>query len=250
MSKLEPASSVAPASWLVEKVLTFAETVTSLVPDGFEAYARVLHPATTGYPDETPVTWTEIAASTGRRVHAEVQWPHVAFTSEIRDINELQHPPAGAPWESPPEEGSLDLADARTLLDVLHEHTGTLDRCWFGFWEGCGGMRADIMRGPRFELPSRGYFLLEGRIDAITESAYAEEHYRYQSASLWWPDDQAWCVATDVDLESTYIGGSRECVDQLLEDGRLEALPTEPTHGVTWASDQINPNPLHLRETR
>jgi hypothetical protein len=133
MNKLEPASSVAPASWLVEKVRTFAEDVTSLAPHGFEDYARVLHPATDGYPDETRVTWTEIAANTGRTIHPEVQWPHLAFTSEITDINELQRPPVGAPWESPPEEGSLDLQEARTLVDVLGKHTGAPSVVGSGF---------------------------------------------------------------------------------------------------------------------
>jgi hypothetical protein len=250
LSKLEPASSVASASWLVEKVRTFAEDMTSLVPEGFEAYARVLHPATSGYPDGNRVTWAEIAATTGRTVHAEVQWPHLAFTGEIRNINDLQRPPDGAPWRSPPEEGSLDLAETTTLVGVLREHTTTPERCWFGFWEGWGGLRTDIKEAPWFELPSRGYFLMEGPIDAITTSAYAEELHSYQSASLWWPEAQAWCVATDVDLESTYIGASAACIDELLSTPGLEVLRVEPTHGVTWAADEINPNPLRLDGAR
>ena len=28
------------------------------------------------------------------------------------------------------------------------------------------------------------------------------------SPSIWWPEDRAWCVATDIDLFDTYVGGS------------------------------------------
>lgn len=33
-----------------------------------------------------------------------------------------------------------------------------------------------------------------------------------QSPSLWWPADQARCVATDIDLNSSYIGADNDCI--------------------------------------
>jgi hypothetical protein len=62
-------------------------------------------------------------------------------------------------------------------------------------------------------------------------------------AGLWWPDDRAWCVATDVDLMTTYVGGSQSCVDALTADGDLEAMPVQPDQRITWDSDNLNPPP-------
>ena len=38
------------------------------------------------------------------------------------------------------------------------------------------------------------------------------------SPNIWWPEDHAWCVATDIDLFDTYVGGSRECIKAILSD--------------------------------
>ncbi len=50
---------------------------------------------------------------------------------------------------------------------------------------------------------------------------------------MWWPDDRAWCVASEVDFHSTYVGGSRRLIDGLLGDERIEALEVAVTDGVT-----------------
>lgn len=245
MSTLRPASSAEPAAWIIERTRGFAENVGSLLPHGLDGYARVLHPASTGHPDDQRVTWSEIARSTGRMLHPEAQWPHLAFTQDVSDINDLQDSPPGARWKSPPEEGTLDRDVAMVLVDILKRHTSTSERCWFAVWEGWGSIRESIRAAPTFELPGRRYLLLEGPIRAVTQTVNREE-WIYQSASLWWPDDRAWCVATEVDLESTYVGGSRACIEETLNAASIEVVRAEVTHGVTWAADTVNPNPLRL----
>jgi hypothetical protein len=42
--------------------------------------------------------------------------------------------------------------------------------------------------------------------------------------SCWWPEDRAWCVATEIDFTWTYVGGTRECIQQVIDDPELEAL--------------------------
>ncbi len=64
-----------------------------------------------------------------------------------------------------------------------------------------------------------------------------------QSAGLWWPADRAWCVATDVELVSTYVVGSAACVADLLADPRLESAPATVTQPVGDDADQVNPPP-------
>jgi hypothetical protein len=45
------------------------------------------------------------------------------------------------------------------------------------------------------------------------------------SPSLWWPEDRAWCVGTDIDGYSTYIACGHECLKVLRREPRIEVLP-------------------------
>ena len=59
-------------------------------------------------------------------------------------------------------------------------------------------------------------------------------------SDYWFPEDRAWCVATDTDLYWTYVGGSRRCVDAVLGGSGLECVPAEIDHGLTIDSDVFN----------
>ncbi len=48
------------------------------------------------------------------------------------------------------------------------------------------------------------------------------------SPNLWWPDDRAWCVATEIDLAWTYVGGPARLVNDVLTNPHLEAQPASP----------------------
>ena len=45
-----------------------------------------------------------------------------------------------------------------------------------------------------------------------------------QTPTLWWPATHSWCVASEIDFHSTYVGGPRGLVDRLVDDERIEAL--------------------------
>lgn len=45
--------------------------VTLQVPKGYEAYARIFHPA--GRPGGKPIRWSDVAKATGRTAHREMQ---------------------------------------------------------------------------------------------------------------------------------------------------------------------------------
>ena len=61
---------VSEGRW-VEKHLSDSgmSTVSSLLPNGFPAYARVFHPAYLNDDEEQPVRWSTVASWTGRTVH-------------------------------------------------------------------------------------------------------------------------------------------------------------------------------------
>jgi hypothetical protein len=65
-----------------------------------------------------------------------------------------------------------------------------------------------------------------------------------QSANLWWPEDRAWFVATDIDLMSTYVGGSAACVADLLAAEGLETAAVPADQPLGQDTDTVNPPPL------
>lgn len=231
----ETAPDAAPASWVIEGLRGFAESVLSVVPAGFEAYARIFHPASR-YEPEAPVRWRDIARANGRTAHRMMQWPSI--TGSLRFLEGNGQPGV---WDHQPDEGTLPEALVPVLMPVLARHTATPGRCWFAVWDGWGALEPTVREAPAFEIPHRRLHLLTGPITALSRSL--ETLTWWQSPMLWWPDDRAWFVATEVDFMTTYAGGTRECIAELAGHPGLEAVAAEPDDGVTWASDQVNPAP-------
>lgn len=126
------------------------------------------------------------------------------------------------------------------LLDgavVLHRDV-LADRCWFAIWEG-NTILDDVRHyAGRMKAGWMGMFLIA---DAITA---ADNRFRtLLSPNLWWPQDRTWCVATNVDLMASYVGGSRQCVEAILASPELEAFEVSAEMNVQWDSDTINPRP-------
>lgn len=284
----KPAESAEPARWLVKRLTTFGADVLSIVPSGFEAYARVFHPASRathtadGGASSTaaPLRWAEVAALTGRTAHRAMQWPSIkGVNPTLYDYAKLR---AGDVVIEGPEEGSLLLEVARALWPILEPHTDTRNECFFAIWEGFGCLPRTVLDAPAFEIPARKFHLFTGPLEAIkgtfctadseeavsmgTFVAYhreevgleesefdeaqekladllASQEPSYQSANLWWPEDRAWCVATEIDFNTTYIAGTQGLVDALLVCEELEVYQVEPTDGVAYDGDTLNPTP-------
>jgi hypothetical protein len=47
-------------------------------------------------------------------------------------------------------------------------------------------------------------------------------------------------VATEIDLDSTYVGGTEECLTRILTDPVLETLPAQLEDRVDLGADDIN----------
>jgi hypothetical protein len=199
------------------------------VPEGFEAYGRLLHPA--GRQTERgiePVRWSTVAAWTGRTAHPGMQFHPVANLSW----------PDSPSWGSPPSDGSLPAAEAQTLVDILRTFTATPDQCCLGLWEGFGVPELRAFEDyPRLQLTHRNYFLFAGPIDAVPGLMLDDFH---QSPNLWWPQDRAWVVATEIDGYDTYVAASAACIERIIADPRLEAFHTTVDARVDGSGDVIN----------
>jgi hypothetical protein len=60
------------------------------------------------------------------------------------------------------------------------------------------------------------------------------------SPNLWWPDDRAWIVVTEIDYAWTYVGGSARLVERLLASNKLEVLPTKLSDKPFYSGDVVN----------
>ena len=224
-----------------------------LLPDGYPAYARILHPAEERVGAEwRQVGWTEIAARTGGTIH-----PLVQFHRLTRGEWEGQ-----APWPGQLADDQLDA-----LIPLLAQATTTPGACSFCVWEGYGEVTgavqfltasssgipptppagplppAGLDRLPRLHLPNRGYLVLRGAVDdarGVGVDFLPAPFGSRLGPNLWWPDDRAWVVASEIDLDSTYVAGPRTLIDAILAAPALEALESEAGAPITLDSDTLN----------
>lgn len=203
-----------------------------LVPRGFAAYARVLHRASDGA--DGLRRWADVAAAHGTVVHPLAQfWRLVRWTGE--------------PWAAQGQDdwgsmdGRLDREQLPALLEVLAAHTdgGTEAEVVAALWEGYGG--PEVLAAPRLELPGRAYLLFRGPMRGVLGFFTAgQSGFWGQTPNLLWPADRTWCVATEIDLDSTVVGGPRPLVDAVVADATLEAFEVHADDSLAFDGDAIN----------
>jgi hypothetical protein len=224
---MDIAKNTDSASWITARLHPFARDVGSIIPEGFTAYARVFHPPLrrTSGGAMIPVRWKDIAAANNRTIEAEVQ----RFCRNGRDPSQLSATGEEL-WNQQSGTGNLPREIAVRLARILSAHTRNPELCWYGVWEGYPDVRIRWDHAPMFSVPERNLFLLCGTVaDALTTLSVTD--WSYRSPNLWWPDDRAWCVATEIDFQWSYVGGSTACIEQVLSDPELEALPTNSESG-------------------
>jgi hypothetical protein len=230
-------TDLAPGAWVaaaLAPVPPAGPVVASLVPPAFPSCARVFHPATRYVrDDDVDVPWAAVAAANGTASHPLMQWGSITGSMEYFS-NDDQAPL----WHGPPARGHLPVTVGERLAVLLRRHTGTPDDCWFGVWEGHGNPTATA---PSLALPRGPVWLVRGPVE-LAAANFAEEPGE-QSATVWWPADRAWYVATDPDLVTTYVAGGPACIADLLAADGLETAPARPEERVTWDADQVNPWP-------
>lgn len=246
---VELMTDVSPADWVVERLRPWepdGARLRSFAPDGFEAYARAFHPA--GYrpaqrgslDPSVGTKWADLARARGITLSPDISFSELSGIAP-EDQHELD--------ELAPLDGELPPEGCDALAAVLRPHTRTPDRCWFCLWEGNGsfwseshgpGLPPDATREetdrywaaaraqdkllgstPRVETHARRYFLFRGPLDA---ACTFEPSGSYTSPNLWWPHDRAWIVITEIDGFSTYVGGSRAAIQDVLASPDVEAI--------------------------
>ncbi len=200
-------------------------SVGDVVPSGFAAYTRVLHPVEQ---DGTARTWGEVARELHRPMHGLLRWEALAHGAEV----------------GTPSTGSLPVEQLAALCDVLSAHTTRERDCVFALWEGWPGWRTldapallspaadgppDVSRAPRVFFGGRAHVLVAGPLSATLELSYhdAPGQWWAQSPTAFWPADRTWCVVTDPTRECTLVGGSVALREDLVAAADLECWPVQ-----------------------
>ena len=224
------------------------EWVVRTVGTGFAAYARVFHPLDVG---PQPPRWADVAAQHGRVMHPSAQWERISSAVAPPDPVGL-----GRRFPGEPEVGNLRPEALAALCTILGNHTTTPNDCWFAVWDGwawqhpgahsvlrsarSGEPAAPIKQAPatkrlnlaaaKFSLPHRDYYLYNGPVDGATRIGHwvTADWFDPQSPSIFWPTDHAWCVATEIDFDSTLVGGTGDLLSAITGSASLEAIPIDP----------------------
>lgn len=221
MNTFQIPQAVQAASFLTERLTDFASSVVSIVPEGYNTYLRILHPATKkGVPSHL-MSWTEIGHGLEYEVNGSTQWETLVNLPHASKImSEIEHP----------QEGTLPLNVAEALRNVLSLYSSTTNQaCYYGVWIGFGCLTSEVTRGPLFEIPERQFHLLEGSLELLTKSCSNDI---YQSVNLCWPTTNEWCIATEIDFNSTYIACDDKLAKLMLSNSELEIFRVSQTDKV------------------
>jgi hypothetical protein len=148
----------------------------------------------------------------------------------------------------------------------LDHHISGATRCFFGIWDGWSWQRTVATPGevvdsklpvsptrstddlsfafsgqeverPRLRLPGRSYVVLSGELFAATQISGCVSPV---SPALIWPENHAWFLASEIDFDSTIIGGTEDLVGAILEAPELEAWQVAADDSLTHDADEIN----------
>ncbi len=215
------------------------------------------------------LTWTQVCERTGRTPHALMQWRSI--TTPAPGV-QLPLSSEGRWDEVTVQEGTLEPPALSSLLDVLAPFTGEQE-CHHALWEGYGWLtgassflvfaHADSEGGPpppppqpaqvppqlqqaltapRLSLPGRDYLLFAGPLRAALAMGHqvTDDWFDPQSPNLLWPADRSWCLTSEIDFDSTLIGGSVELIEAVLAARGLEAWAVQEEDDLSLFADTLN----------
>ena len=257
---LKVIDGAAAGGWIESRLGGEFGAVTLQVPKGYEGYARVFHPASD--PGNNSVSWADVAKACGTTAHREMQWHAIVGQPTYRP-NDVSKWPGQVP-----SVGEMDIPVLDALCEVLTAHTADPDHCFFGLctinsWEDAFS-KAELRGHRLLKLPwGRDHITLAGPLSAVDqildergglsvvlhekgseppsgdELAELRKPWR-GSPHLIWPADHSWLVATEVDFDSTLVGGSSELVEAIAASPKLEAWEVEPTTSLAEGADKVN----------
>lgn len=257
----------AAGAWITPRLGGEFGAVTLEVPKGFQAYARIFHPASdlAG----RAVSWAKVAKACGTTPHPEMQWHAILGLRNADELRSSYRPGdgSGVNWAgSDPPIGGMDLETLDALCEVLASHAADVTHCFFGLCTIHSWLDSfSAEESPSLlELPwDRNHIVLSGPLSAIDQIEYdwsnslqmtfavkgskglppkqdPSEFLKREAPNLIWPKDRSWFVASEVDFDSTLVGGNAALIDGIIESSKLEAWRIRPTDSLADDADKVN----------
>jgi hypothetical protein len=234
------ADSVEHARWVVDSLIA-GTGVAAIVPTGFAAYVRILHPLPDGE------RWEDVAPCFLGSGEEPYDYPYAEPLLAV--------------------EGDLGPGTVDALAASLAP--SAQGQCHFGLWDGWGWMHAGSMvvsyasadgspaaaraqeewqqRHDRSMSSVHSFIeacplsddvgggrpmrLFDGPIEsvrAIGHDPFSDGSFGRQSPQWWWPFDRTWFVATEIDYPWTYLAGSEPLVADVLASLPVESARIAP----------------------
>ncbi|MCU1530087.1 MAG: hypothetical protein JWP75_3850 [Frondihabitans sp.] len=151
--------------------------------------------AETSTPDDITVgVWSGFGHETSSR-----QVATLVFSDE--DITEEPQPA--------PTDAEMDAV----LHRLVNEATARLQ----------AGILPSAPEAPLLELPDRDYYLAAATLQSLGDLA-EHDHDLASGIQLIWPAGHEWLVASEIDFDSTIVGGSRGLIQRIVDHPGLEAF--------------------------
>jgi hypothetical protein len=206
---VKAADTAASAEWIARARRGSFGTVGSLVPNEYASFVRVHAPPP--IPEDWWSTYCDLyeaVAEVGARHTSQPErawfavWEGHGFDTATSQV---------AWWEPPADEAERRVREAhraRVRDEGRRRNTA---------------IRAELAVVPRFAVPDRTYYLMEGPVAAVV-GLRDPSSGQWRNPDLFWPDDRRWFVATDVDFWSLFVGGDHDFITELT---RSVLTPTE-----------------------
>lgn len=103
-------------------------------------------------------------------------------------------------------------------------------------------MIEDALNAPRLSLPGRNHLLFTGPLLTALDMGdqVTDDWFDPQSPNLLWPADRSWCVASEIDVDSTLVAGPVEMVEAVLAASALEAWAVHEDDDLSAFADHLN----------
>jgi len=248
-------------SWIQSELTGEPGTVGAVVPGRYAAYARILHPVESMSGERS--SWEAVAERTGGTVHPQVQWHALVG---VRDPDDLAE---SLGRFGQPRRGELPVD---LFLEVTEVIAAVSDPkwCYFAFWTGWAwatgllpltrrpvgetalkgartekssneGIHGDLAL-PLLTVGTNDFRVLRGTLGSAKciEGPQSPKAIGPHAPNILWPDDRSWCLVTDIDFDSTLVGGSKTLIQALASWHRLTVLGVVPDESLSMAADRVN----------
>lgn len=215
----ELVSDTTVADWASRRQSGDLYRVDFQVPAGFEKYCRILHRVHGEF--DTMLPWSDYAEPIGVTISEQTHWDEIARRDpRLRGIS--------------PEVGGLDSISGPSFIEFLTEHLPADVHVFAGYWDGIQPLHTPGKSFPTARLGLREHVLFGVPLAALADSFHSESGFLFDFPALLWPENRSWYLSTEVDYNSTLVGGSQDFIDALLAHQPIEALPIGPDVDLTY----------------